>query len=757
MAVTPVSDAEQAQPGPDELLEIVALRTTSAGLGRGHAIERLIDALRGDTDAEAAAVSVGPPAGAGALERRLAGACGLGAGPASYAEEPVVVDGRPIGRVGILDRGPREWTAVDRRSLERAADALAIALELREARIGELRVRDLVASHNRVHDLIAHGAPLTDVLDEIARSIELHDPSLIVSVLLLDRESNTLHPGAGPSLPGYYLEAVDGVVIGPNVGSCGSAAWSGELTRADDIATDPKWTPIRELALGAGLRHCWSMPIQAPSGDVVGTLAFYGASARAPLPEHLTLLHDWSRVAGIAIERHQTLERLRHDARHDGLTRLPNRTAIFETLEAAIGRAGDDGQVAILFLDLDGLKTLNDTLGHDRADEMIREVGVRLGGAVRAGDFVGRFGGDEFVVIAEQVSGREEASQLGLRLLEVVSEPLPGIDQTVVTASVGIMLVQGTTIDAREAIRQADSAMYAAKRAGRDRCVFVEGKQRVRTGRRLLLARDLRGAEMRGEMRIVFQPVVALAASGGHGTWTAGPEPADATDRIVGVEALLRWDSPRFGEVSPGEFIPIAEDTGSIISIGAWVLRESCEAIAALTQASGRSLELSVNASTLQLSNPDFATWVKQTLAHAQFPAARLTLEVTETALMRPDATTLQTLRALDEAGVEIALDDFGTGFSSLSWLKEHPLGAIKIDRGFVSGLPADRRDRAIVSAIVEMAGALGCTVTAEGIETPGQLESLRTMGCERVQGFLLARPIGLDQLTELIARQPAP
>jgi diguanylate cyclase (GGDEF)-like protein len=553
-------------------------------------------------------------------------------------------------------------------------------------------------------------------------------------VVLLDRESRTLHPGAGPSLPPHYLASIDGVVIGPNIGTCGSAAWSGLLTITEDIATDPKWAPVRDFATGAGLRHCWSMPIKDPDGEVLGTLALYGPLPRHPLPEHLALMQDGARLAGIAIERHRTMQGLIHDARHDGLTGLPNRAAIFEHLDEALAAIEPATKVGVLFVDLDGLKRLNDTLGHDRADEMIREIGERLAAAVRANELVGRFGGDEFVVIAQGILNEEQAAELGFRLLDAISKPLLGIEATVVTASVGIAVIGVAATDPREAIRQADSAMYAAKRAGRGGCSLYEGSQRLRTGRRPSLARELRGAEMRDEMQLVFQPVFELAGS-----------------ELVAAEALLRWSCPSFGEISPGEFIPIAEDTGAIVPLGAWVLRESCETLARITEQTGRSLELAVNVSAHQLAKAGFAKSVHQTLVHAEFPAQRLTLELTETALMRPDAVSARALHELRSLGVRIVLDDFGTGYSSLSWLKQHPLDGIKIDRSFVEGLPDDLGGRAIVAAVIGIAGALDCTVTAEGVETTRQLDALRALGCERVQGFLLARPAPADRLAALL------
>jgi len=664
-------------------------------------------------------------------------------GGGSAAPDGGALDGQVLAHLCVADSAPRDWDARDMQILDDVTAAVAAEVRLRLAKEDALRVHELVASQHRVHELIAGGAPLREVLVELAEGIERHDPSVTPCVVLLDREAGVLRPGAGPSLPPHYLAAIDGVVIGPNVGACGSAAWSGQLTISDDIAEDPRWTPIREFVLGVGLRHCWSMPIKSPADEVLGTLALYGPRPRTPRPEHLALMEDGARLAGIAIERHRALEQLIYDARHDGLTGLPNRSAIFEVIDEAIvraGRAGPNSAAAVMFIDLDGLKTLNDTLGHDRADEVIREVAERLSTAVRGSDFVGRFGGDEFVVVAEGVADEAQAASLGFRLLEAISRPLPGIETTVATASIGITLVTDAQSDGREALRQADSAMYEAKRAGRDRLSFFGGSRRSHEGRRLALVRELRGAEKRGELGIAFQPVFGLEDG-----------------ELVGVEALLRWNNPALGPVSPADFIPVAEDTGLIVPIGAWVLRESCETMSRIVARVGRTLELSVNVSAHQLSRPGFAKSVKQTLAHAQWPSEQLTLEITETALVRADTIAARTLRELEADGIRIVLDDFGTGFSSLSWLKEHPVDAIKIDRSFVSGLGEDSRDQAIVSSLIGLARALRCTVTAEGVENEDQLIALRLLECERVQGFLLARPLSPEALEVLLAGEQQP
>jgi len=651
-----------------------------------------------------------------------------------YAEAPVTVGGRVVGLLAIADPGPLGWASDVVETLHDSAVAVSCQLALRLAESEVERGRRLVDSHHRIHDMIARAVPLRDVLTAICETIARYDPTLIPSVLLVDPASSTLHAGVGPLLPPEYLAATEGLVIGPNIGTCGPAAWFGRLVVTPDLFADPNWVPVLDLLHRAGLAHCWSMPLKSAAGEVLGTLAFYGRSPREPLPEHVTLLEDWSRVAGIAVERRRSLDRLTYDARHDALTGLANRAAIFEELDEAIQRATPQAAAAVLFIDLDGLKALNDTLGHDLADEMIREIGLRLAATVGDGDFVGRFGGDEFVVVVEGLTGPDDAARLGAALLDAVARPLPGLDSASVTASIGIALIRSSAVEAREAIRRSDAAMYEAKRSGRDRCVFADVGPAAHVGRRLQLTRLLRGVETRGELTLAFQPIVGL------------PEL-----EIVGVEVLLRWTSPVLGPVSPTEFVPIAEDTGSIVPIGAWVLRESCYAIAELA-AAGHPLELGVNVSARQVANPDFPLWVRKTLSHAQLPAHRLGLEITETALMRQGALTSNSLRELDSLGVRLVLDDFGTGYSSLSWLKQHQFGAVKIDHSFIRGLPDDRGDRAIVGGVIDMAKALGCTVTAEGVETPGQLDALTALGCDRVQGFLLREPVSLDELRDLVS-----
>lgn len=630
---------------------------------------------------------------------------------------PVHVNGELLGKVALFDPDSRTWPHEVLQALADTASAISTEAALRLATRESERAQRLVVSHANVHDLIAQDAPLPDILRAVAEGIERHDPSLLACVVLLDPVSSTLHPGAGPSLPDSYLEAIDGVVIGPNIGACGTAAWSGELVISEDISTDAKWAAIRHIPAEAGLASCWSMPIKAPGGEVLGTLAFYGRSPRRPLPEHLGLLHDWARVVGIAIERRRATERLIHDARHDSLTGLVNRTVILETLEDSLQQARPDATVGVFFVDLDGFKRLNDALGHDRADQILREVSARLSATVPEGCTVGRFGGDEFVVVAEHVD-RVVAGELATELLEAIAKPHPEAENYVITASIGMALARNANVDAHELLREADSAMYAAKRSGRDRCAFYDGGQRVRSGRRVCLQRELRSADVRGDVWLAYDPVIDLASRA-----------------VVGVEAMPHWRSPTYGEVEAVELRKIAEEAGTIVQLGARVLRESCETIAALSELLGWPLGLGVDVSIHQLDYEGFAHAVHQVLVHSQCRPEQLWLEVCEADLNRLGTVAVHTVNELAGLGIHIVADHAGGGLCSPSSLEHLPISAVKLDRGLTEAIPGDPRKEAFASAVVTVANAFGCVVGAQGIDGDEQLARCSELGFRLGQG----------------------
>ncbi|HWI73728.1 MAG TPA: EAL domain-containing protein [Baekduia sp.] len=652
----------------------------------------------------------------------------------AYAGTPIRVNDQVVGALCVAQYEPRAWAAGDLELLGDVAAAIASEIALRVAACDLRRANGVVAAHNRIHELIAADAPLGDVLREVVLSIERFDERLRGSVLLLDPILRTVHHGAAPSLPASYVAQLEGLVIGPEIGSCGAAAFHGTEVVSADLESDPRWAAFLPLTREHGLRHCWSFPILGGAGDVLGTFGVYGSEPREPSEQHRRFLRDAAQLAGIAIERRRATEELVHRATHDPLTGLPNRTLLFDRLTHALARSRRSGtSLAVLFIDLDRLKLVNDTLGHDVGDEVLRDVAERIAGAVRPGDTVARFGGDEFVVVAEDADP-DHAAVIAERVVRAVAEATGGgADGLAPTASVGLALVAGGDVDAHEAVRRADEAMYAAKEEGgnRHRRGHGEGDGAVR---RLEVEAALRGALDRGEFHLVAQPIAEFGSR-----------------RIHGIEALLRWTHPSLGAVGPEEFVPIAEETGLIDAIGAWVLRESCAQAVAVREATGEPLVLGVNVSPRQLRHPAFLAALQGALDDSGLPPADLVIEITETALLGSDPATAAAIAALRDLGAQLVLDDFGTGFSSLSMLKERPIDGLKIDRSFVAGLPADASSGAIVAAVVGMAHALGRTVTAEGIETSEQLAFLQALGCDLAQGYLLGHPMPFAELASIL------
>lgn len=422
----------------------------------------------------------------------------------------------------------------------------------------------------------------------------------------------------------------------------------------------------------------------------------------------------------------------------DSLTGLPNRQSFLERLAREVREAEGSGEkLAILFMDLDGFKAVNDTMGHTTGDMILQWAADRLNACVRPADMVSRIdadptdvefarlGGDEFTAIIPNITQAEDALRVAHRIREQMRRPfvLDGRD-VVLTASIGIAVYPDDGHDAASLLKHADTAMYHAKDSGRDNCQFYSASLTQRAQQRLNLENNLRHALDRGEFRLVYQPQLDLASG-----------------RIHSVEALIRWDHPTDGTISPMEFIPLAEENGLIVPIGEWVLRTAC-GDAARWQREGHGLTVAVNLSPMQFKDPNLVKTVLDILAQTALTASLLELEVTETAVMEDSVATLATLEALNGHGVQIALDDFGTGYSSMNYLKRMPLNNLKIDKSFVQGLPHDRDNHAIVRAILSLARNLGFSVTAEGVETIEQVEALRGMACDSLQGYYFSRPV---------------
>jgi len=438
-------------------------------------------------------------------------------------------------------------------------------------------------------------------------------------------------------------------------------------------------------------------------------------------------------------ERMQTQERLVYMAQHDPLTELPNRTLLLDRLKQSLaGARWRNRRTAVLFVDLDRFKTINDTLGHEVGDRLLQQLAARFQASVREGDTVARFGGDEFVILLDDVAAEDDVTRVAQKVLQALAPPFQVDHQTLyVTASIGVSLFPNDGEDASALLKNADIAMYRAKDLGKNTYQFYSADMSARAFERLTLESSLRRALDQREFRLYYQPQVDVESGA-----------------IVGVEALLRWQHPEFGLVMPSDFIPLLEETGLIVPVGEWVLQTACAQLAAWHAQGWRQLRLAVNLSPRQFQAQDLMAAVKRALDIFGGDPGRLDLEITEGVLVRHAPATVEALEALDALGVRMAVDDFGTGYSSLSYLRRLPIDTLKIDRAFVRDIPRDPDDSAITSAIIALANSLKLEMIAEGVENEAQRDFLRAQGCRVMQGYLFSRPQPPEDITRLLQTQ---
>jgi diguanylate cyclase (GGDEF)-like protein len=448
-------------------------------------------------------------------------------------------------------------------------------------------------------------------------------------------------------------------------------------------------------------------------------------------------------LMGVAMnitERKAAEQRIAHMAQHDALTGLPNRLLLKDRISQAVLKGmRSRSKVAVLFIDLDRFKNINDSLGHESGDQLLQTVAKRIKTCLREGDTVSRLGGDEFVIVLPEINGSHDVSVVAAKVLEVLSQPyhLQGQDLHV-SASIGTALFPEDGEDAETLMRNADAAMYHAKDSGRANYQFFTEHMNIAAQRRVTLEAELRRALERKELTLAYQPVFAVA-----------------TGLIVGAEALLRWTHPDRGMIAPGEFISVAEESGLIHQIGEEALRAAC-AQARLWHDGGFPMRISVNVSVHQLRRKAFLDQLRSILAATSLDPDHLELEITESLIVEDASEALKTLRMLDDLGVRLAIDDFGTGYSGLSYLKRFPIDAVKIDQSFIRDISVDADDAAIVRAIVAMAKSLKLAVIAEGVETGEQLAFLSSLGCDFAQGYLLGRPMDAFAVTAMLAEERA-
>ena len=590
----------------------------------------------------------------------------------------------------------------------------------------------------RVLQAMVNEASVVEVMNMVCREVERLAPEVAASVLRVD-DAGLLRPLAAPSLPQAYADALDGVAIGPQAGACGTSAFLGRPVIVPDISTDPLWDDYRHLPLPDDVKACWSSPIKSSDGRVIGTFGFYFRERRLPDDFHHRLVDVCVYLCALALEREEARARIRQLAFYDELTGLPNRNLLLAQAEQAIARAEPERKrVAVLFLDLDRFKQVNDTLGHPIGDALLRDVAQRLRRLARATDIVGRLSGDEFVMLMPDFEhGRLTAA--AEHVLVALAQPFSvgGITLNP-SVSIGISVFPENGRDMDTLLRHADMAMYQAKTAGRNRISFFSAEMNRQAQERLALEAALRDALEAKALRLHYQPQVGLK-----------------NGQLYGVEALARWRHPTLGDISPARFVPLAEECGLIGDLGDWAVHEACSQLAVWRAKGLRVPSVSVNLSATNFHNLNLPRMIEATLAEFGLAAADLMLEITEGVVLDATAGTLRTIAELHRLGVRLSMDDFGTGYSSLGHLRRLIVDELKLDRSFVQGLESDDAARALTSAVIRIGESLSLPVVAEGVENEEQRRFLIEQGCAAGQGFLFSPPLPADDLEEWLRGRP--
>jgi len=668
---------------------------------------------------------------------------------ASSTEEKL--RGLELGAVDYITKpfDPAELRARVRSSLntKRLMDLLAqkaLILQESEERSRVLAYREQIRAE--VLEMIAQGRPLMHILRRLTDAAEQQEPEAMAAGVMLN--AGTLHHCA-PHLPPVIAASIERHLYTFVSRFSALVGQSEERVIVRDLLTDPAWEELRPAIREYGLRHCWAILICVRHRNASGVFALYRRDLKQPSRSAIETLKLASTLVEVAVEHDQLNQQLIFQAQHDALTQLPNRALFSDRLQHALATASRNFRpAAVLLIDIDRFKHINDTYGHQAGDEMLCQVAHRLKRRMRACNTLARMGGDEFAVILNDLTSPDDAMLAAKAFNEQFKEPieLQGRKQFV-TITIGVAIYPRDASDATTLMKNADLALYSAKDAGRHTARAFTPDMSQGSVERMEIESDLRQAVGNGEMRLQYQPKIT------------------AQGTIVAVEALLRWQHPRLGMIPPAKFIPLAEDTGLIIPIGTWVLQEAARQCRAWLDAGLGIVPIAVNVSTLQFAQPDFIQVVSNALKITDIAHSWLEIELTETLLMHNIRDAGDKLTQLRQMKVTTAVDDFGTGYSSLAYLERLSLDALKIDRSFVNTIQASDaaiphtarlapHGRTIVGAIVALAKSLGLRVIAEGVETEIQRDFLIKLGCDQLQGYLFCAPKPPKDIETMLRKQ---
>lgn len=599
--------------------------------------------------------------------------------------------------------------------------------------ITERKLAEVFDNKNaEILEMIAIGRPASDIYDAIALMYEARHSGMRCSMLEL--ENNKLLHGGAPSLPKEYCDAVHGLEYGPSVGSCGTSTYTGQRVLVEDIETDPKWAKIKHYALPHGMRCCWSEPIKNSSGKVLGAFGMYYDHPGLPNEDELHDLIAAARLAGIVMERDQAQKRIRILAYTDELTGLASRAAFSQHLaEITKTSARHNRRFGLLYIDLDDFKAVNDSLGHNAGDLLLQTIAKRLVNTCREIDFIARLGGDEFCILIEEVDD-DYAANVARRCLDAIAQPIEMYSRKLTPAcSIGIAYYPDDGEDLSALLKAGDTSLYTAKENGKNQYAFYKAELTQKAEYRFHVEQNLREAIEKQQLSLVYQPQIDVN-----------------TGEIFGFEVLSRWYHPELGQIPPIDFIATAEKIGMIKPLTEWVLRTACGQLVAWKKEGFHTLRMAVNISPSLFLDKEFAPLIKRILEEVGIAPAELELEVTES-VVQTDPRNLSIFQDLKDLGVLLAIDDFGTGYSSFASLKHLKVGCLKIDKYFVDDMLVDNQALTLISSMIEMGHKLGYGIIAEGVERPEQLDILRNLGCEKVQGYLFSKPVNVDTISKLL------
>ena len=552
---------------------------------------------------------------------------------------------------------------------------------------------------------------------------------------MLELHGNKLMHGGAPSLPKEYCDAVNGLENGPNIGSCGTSTYTGKRVLVENIETDAKWADIKHVALPHGMRCCWSEPIKHSSGNVLGAFGMYYNYPALPNEEESNDLKSAARLAGIIMEREQDQKRIRQLAYTDELTGLASRAHFYLILEDLIKTSDrHDRRFGLLYIDLDDFKDVNDSLGHDVGDLLLKEIAKRLTSASRDVDFVARLSGDEFSILVEDVVDDYTAANVAQRCLDIISQPVVLSTRKLTPAcSIGIAHYPDDGDNLSTLLKAADTSLYAAKEYGKSRYAFYKPELTQKAEYRFQIEQYLREAIEEQQLTLVYQPQVDIN-----------------TGKIVGVEALSRWHHPQLGHVSPIDFIATAERIGMIKPLTEWVLNTACSQAIAWKKAGFSTLHMAVNISPIHFLDKDLVSLIKRVINETGMIPSELELEVTE-GVVQTDPKNLSVFQDLKDLGVLLAIDDFGTGYSSFASLNHLKVDYLKIDKYFIDDMLNDKKTLLLISSMIEIGHNLGHEIIAEGVETSEQCNMLKKLDCETAQGYLFSKPVTANEISKLL------